>query len=131
MLQCLYDFNNKKLGLDAQFDKLEMKRIVNLIWFDLIRCARYYDPYMKYFRKLWMNDDTIFEPLFDFFFVTKFQNHGSEHDHGLLWVVNASTYGLDFNKIIEIFVDKYITCDNDKLPPNFHEVQRHHHKKNL
>jgi len=55
-----------------------------------------------------MNDDTIFEPLLDFFFVTKFQNHRSEHDHGFLWVVNAPAYGLDFNKIIETFVDKYI-----------------------
>jgi hypothetical protein len=65
----------------------------------------------------------------DFSFVTKFQNHGNKHDHGLLWVVNALTHGLDSNKIIENFVDKYITCENDKLPPNFHEVQRHHHQK--
>jgi hypothetical protein len=78
-----------------------------------------------------MKDDRNFELLLDFFFVTKFQNHGSEHDHGLLWVVNAPTYGLDSNKIIEIFVDKYTTCDSDKLPPNFDEVQRHHHKNNL
>ncbi len=26
-------------------------------------------------------------------------------------------------------MDKYITCDNDKLIPNFREVQRHRHKK--
>jgi hypothetical protein len=84
---------------------------------------------MKYFQKLCIKDDTIFEPLLDFFFVTKFQNHGSEHDHGLLWVVNVPTYGLDPNKIIENFVDKYITFDSDKLPPNFHGVQRYHHKK--
>jgi hypothetical protein len=67
----------------------------------------------------------------DFFFVIKFQNHGSEHDQGLLWVANApNPHGLDSNQIIEFFVDKYITCDNDELTPNFHEAQRHHHKKN-
>ncbi len=76
-----------------------------------------------------MINDTIFEPSLDFFFVTKFQNHGSEHDHGFLWVVNASTHGLNSNKIIEICVDKYITCDSDKLTQNLYEVQRHHHKK--
>jgi hypothetical protein len=36
---------------------------------------------------------------------------------------------LDSNKIIEKFVDKYITCDSDKLTPNFCEAQQHCHKK--
>jgi len=26
-------------------------------------------------------------------------------------------------------VDKYISCDNNKLAPNLHEAQTHHHKK--
>jgi hypothetical protein len=76
-----------------------------------------------------MKDDTIFEPSLDFLFVTKFQNHGNEHDHRFLWVANASTHGLNSNKIIEFFVDKYITFDSDKLTPNLYEVQKHHHKK--
>jgi hypothetical protein len=77
-----------------------------------------------------MKDDMIFGPLLDVFFVIKFQNHGSEHDQGLLWVANApNLHGLDCNKIIEIFVDKYITCDSDYLTTNLHEAQRHHHKK--
>jgi len=67
--------------------------------------------------------------LYWIFSVTEFQNRGSEYDHGLLWVANAPTYGLDFNKIIENFVDKYITCDNEKLTPNFCEAQQYHHKK--
>jgi hypothetical protein len=46
----------------------------------------------------------------------------SEHDHGLLWVANVPTYGLVSNQIIEIFVDKHITCDSDKLTPNFREA---------
>jgi hypothetical protein len=31
LLQCLYDFNSKKLGFNMAFDKLEMKHIVDLI----------------------------------------------------------------------------------------------------
>jgi hypothetical protein len=47
-----------------------------------------------------------------FFFVIIFQNHGSKHDHGLLWVVNALTYVFDFNKIIENFVELYVIVIN-------------------
>ncbi len=128
-LQCLYEFNSKKLGFDMLFDKLEMKHITNLIQSNFITCACYFDHLMKCFPKLCMKEDTIFGPLLDFFFVIIFQNHGSKHDHGLLWVVNASTYVFDFNKIIENFVDKYIICDSDKLTPNLCEFQRYHHKK--
>jgi hypothetical protein len=64
-----------------------------------------------------------------FFFVIVFQNHGSKHDHGLLWVVNASKYVFYFNKIIDYFFEKYIICDSDKLTPNLCESQRYHRKK--
>jgi hypothetical protein len=50
-----------------------------------------------------MEDDTIFRPSLELFFVAKFQNHGNEHDHGLLWVANAPKYGLNFNIIINFF----------------------------
>jgi hypothetical protein len=69
-----------------------------------------------------MKYDTIFGPLLDFFLVTKFQNRGSEHDHRIVWAANAPTYGSEFNKIIDFFVDKYITCDSDKLTPNLCEA---------
>jgi len=49
-----------------------------------------------------MKDDMIWGTLLDFFFVIKFQNHGGEHDQGLLWVANA---------------------------PTPHEAQRHRHKR--
>jgi hypothetical protein len=35
---------------------------------------------------------------------------------------------LDSNNAIENFVDKYISCDNNKLAPNFCEVQTQHQK---
>jgi hypothetical protein len=76
-----------------------------------------------------MKDNSIFGHLLDFFFVTKFQSHGSQHDHGLLWVANAPIYGLDSNNAIEKFVDKYILCDNNKLAPYFCEAKTHRHKK--
>jgi hypothetical protein len=45
-----------------------------------------------------MKDDMIFGPLLDYFFTTKFQDCGSEYNHGLSWVANAPTYGLDSKK---------------------------------
>jgi hypothetical protein len=55
-----------------------------------------------------MIDNSTFGHLLDFFFVIKFQSCGNQCDHGLLWVTNASIYGLDSNNGIENFMDKYI-----------------------
>jgi hypothetical protein len=76
-----------------------------------------------------MKNNLIFGHLLKKSFVTKFQSHESQHDHGLLWDANAPIYGLDSNNAIENFVEKYISYDNNKLAPNFHEVQPYRHKK--
>ncbi len=103
----MYDLNNYKLGLNIPFDKLEPKHVVDFIQCDPIICAWYYDHHMKLFCTLCMKDSSIFWAfILDFFFVTKFQSHGSQHDHGLLWVTNSSIYGLDSNNAIENFVEK-------------------------
>jgi hypothetical protein len=39
---------------------------------------------MKSFCTLCMKDNLIFGHLLNFFFVTKFQSHESQHEHGLL-----------------------------------------------
>jgi len=69
-----------------------------------------------------MKNNSIFGHLLHFFFVIKFQSHGRQHDHGFLWVANAPIYGLDSNNVIENFVYKYISCDNNNLAPNLHEA---------
>jgi hypothetical protein len=84
---------------------------------------------MESFCTLCIKDNLIFGHLLNFFFVTKFQSHESQHDHEFLWVANAPIYGLDSNNAIESFADKYISYDNNKLTPNFCEIQTHHHKK--
>jgi hypothetical protein len=76
-----------------------------------------------------MKDNSIFGHLLKKIFVTKFQSCGSEHDYGLLSIANALIYRLDSNNAIENFVDKYISCDNNKLAPDLREVQTHCHKK--
>ncbi len=39
--------------------------------------------------------------IYIYFLVTEFQNCGSEHDHGLLWIKNAPMYGMHINEKIE------------------------------
>jgi hypothetical protein len=104
MLQILYDVI-----------LLHVHDIMIIIWNFFIHCV-------------W-KINSIFWHLLEFFFVTEFQSRGSQHDNGLLWVANAPIYGLDSNNAIENIVEKYISCDNNKLAPNLCEGQTHHHKK--
>jgi hypothetical protein len=76
-----------------------------------------------------MKANSIFGHLLDFFLSHNFKVVGSQHDHGLLWVANAPIYGLDSNNAIQNFVEKYISCNNNKLTPNLREAQTHRHKK--
>jgi hypothetical protein len=43
----------------------------------------------------------------DYFFITELQSRGLPHDHGLLRVQNAPTFGVSKNEKFECFVDKY------------------------
>ena len=76
-----------------------------------------------------MSRQNIFGKILDYYFVTEFQNRGSEHDHGLLWIQDAPIYGKNNNLEIENFVDRYITCDMDFLDPNLSKFHEHHHTK--
>jgi len=84
LLKFLYDLNSKKLIFNIPFDTLEPKHVTDLIWCDPITCTQYYDHCMRFFCTLCMKDNSIFWNSLDFFFVTKFQSHGSQHDNGLL-----------------------------------------------
>jgi hypothetical protein len=52
---------------------------------------------MKCLCKLLQSTNTLFKQAQDYFFVTKFQAKGSEHDHGLLWIKDATIYGINSN----------------------------------
>jgi hypothetical protein len=46
-------------------------------------------------------DHYSFGHISNFYFVTKFQNHGNEHNQGLLWIKDALMYGMHTNEEIE------------------------------
>ncbi len=74
---------------------------------DPITCARYYDYKTSHFCTLFNKDPSIFEQVCDFFFVVEFQNHGSEHDHGLLWIKDAPIYGINNEKIKFLLINTF------------------------
>jgi hypothetical protein len=61
------------------------------------------------------------------FLVTKFQNRGSEHDHGLLCIKDAPIYGINTNEYVENFINKYISCHVSLLPITLQNAQQHQH----
>ncbi len=63
------------------------------------------------------------------FLVIGFQNCGSEHDHGLLWIKDAQMYGINTNEEIEKFISKYISCDISLLPITLQNAQQHQHTR--
>ena len=65
----------------------------------------------------------------DYYFVTEFQNRGTEHEHGLLWIEDAPIYGKQSNSKIEKFLDNYVTCDTDPLERDVAKLHKHHHTR--
>jgi hypothetical protein len=110
-IKALHTLHAKNLNLLNKIENLQSIHITKLICNDPMTCARYYDYKTSCFCTLFNKDPSIFEQVCDFFFVTKFQICGNEHDHGLLWIKDAPIYGINTNEEIKIFVNKYISCD--------------------
>jgi hypothetical protein len=118
---------NKKCK--KQTDTLENNRIDYLIRKDPMTCTQYYRHIINSLRQLICHDETVFEKITDYFFVTEFQNRGNEHDHALLWIEGAPVYGADKKLEIEQFVEKYITCNTNHLDPELAKVHRHYYTR--
>jgi hypothetical protein len=88
------DRNMKKR---KQTDTLEDTDIDYLIRKDPMTCTHYYRHKMNTLKKMICHDDTFFGKVSDHYFVTEFQNRGSEHEHRLLWIENAPIYRKDSN----------------------------------
>jgi hypothetical protein len=71
---------------------------------DPVTCARYYRNIINALRQLIFHNDNYYGKIKDYFYVTEFQNGGSEHDHGLLWIKYAPIYGTNTNEEIEILL---------------------------
>jgi hypothetical protein len=92
LIKSLHTLHASKLNLSTKIKDFRFVHIIELIWVDPITCARYYNHKTSCFHKLITKDDYLFGYIcryiyiFYFFFVIEFQNCGSEHDCGFLWI---------------------------------------------
>ncbi len=73
LMSSLHMLNKKYIDIPKNFDELEYKHMGDLVQFDLVTCAHYYDHRMATFRNL-LKNDSIFGKINDFYFVIEFQN---------------------------------------------------------
>jgi hypothetical protein len=85
---------------------------------------------MNPLRQIISHDSKYYGELKHHFFVTKFKNRGSQHDHGLLWIKDAHIYGRNTNIEIENFVDRYLSTNSRILADVIKTIQHHHHTRN-
>ena len=92
-------------------------------------------------KKLWLmtqqlltvleNNKNLLGDLQDHFLRNEFANRLSVHLHGLLWIKDATGYGIDKNSVVIAFVAWYITCKIPDDDPELHDLvmslQQHCH----
>lgn len=69
----------------------------------LVTCASSYRHRIPSLKQLFCYDETFFGKILHFYFVIEFQNRGSAHEHGLLWIENSPIYGKNSNLEINFF----------------------------
>jgi hypothetical protein len=86
LLQALYHPNKGFINVPDDFNKLDSKDITHLVRVDCVTYALHYNHQMAAFKNLCKTYSLIFGVVQDFYYVTKFQNMGTEHDHNMLWI---------------------------------------------
>jgi len=105
-LKELYDdYIYKNVGLKND-KSLDIKELVRN---DPIMCPCCYEHRMNNFRKLILNTNLRFGQVKDYFFII--ESRGLPHDHDLLWIENATRYGVFQNEKNECLVDKYLATN--------------------
>ncbi|MCO5600782.1 hypothetical protein L7F22_054897 [Adiantum nelumboides] len=109
-------------------DKPMPAEIRSLICYNPVITAQNYVHRFNAFKILLKRDKSILGYLLEYFFVTEFQNRGSQHDYGLLWVKEAPVFGVVSASEIEEFMDKHITTNKALLHDDYVNLQTHRHR---
>ena len=110
-------------------NELDENEPSSLIRNDPVTCVRYYRSRRDALHQLISHDHKYYGELNDHFYVTEFQNRGSEHEHGLLWIKSAPIYGQNANIEVEQFVDNYLSTNSFLLSKELRALQHHCHTK--
>ncbi len=80
LMLALHTLNKNHTKIPIFFNnELEYKHFIDLVRSNPITCAHYYNHQMATFCNLLKKASSIVGKVDDFYFVTKFQNKGSEH----------------------------------------------------
>jgi hypothetical protein len=79
---------------------LEYVHVRKLIHINPIACSKYYDHETFCFLTLF-NKGPFLGTNVQIVFVIDFENHGSEHDNGLLWIKHAPIHGINTNDFLK------------------------------
>jgi DNA replication protein DnaC len=131
LLHCLGKILDDKDYSQDDLESMTWQTKSRLIRSDPVNTARYFDHRVQVFINVFLQSKM--DPLgkvCDLFYRVEFQQRGSPHIHGLLWIEDAPIYGVDTNDKIEEFVDRHITCVRNPLIPDLPELvklQVHRH----
>lgn len=116
---------------DADIADMDWQERCRWIRTNPVTAARHFQfRFQKFFRVFMKSAAAPVGCIEDFFFRTEFQQRGSPHIHGLLWVKEAPKLGQNTEEEVADFISKYISC---ALPPEDNELheyvnlQKHSH----
>lgn len=131
-LKALGRIIEKKEYTDDDIKNMSWQQKSNLIQKDPVTCARNFDHMVKLFIQDVLRSDVMpIGEITDYFYRVEFQQRGSPHIHGLFWIRDAPQYGKSSEEEVVNFVDKYVTCQNDKsiAMEDLVNLQIHRHAK--
>lgn len=132
LLQVLYKYHHHILITFEEAMYLSDNVKTELIRNDPVLCAEYFQYKNNQFMNCLRKEISIFRSyqIVDSYERVEIQKRGSPHEHKMLWLKDAPK--LDMNNFIESndkiveFVNKFITCKNDRSI-SYITYQDHHH----
>ena len=113
---------------DDELENLTWETKARLIKSDPVTVARYFDYRVKQFMHLYiLSQIGPLGVVEHFWYRIEFQNRGSPHLHGLLWVQNAPQFGKYDNIIVENFISKHLSTLSTFDPLVDYQKHRHSH----
>ncbi|KAK7912600.1 hypothetical protein WMY93_012811 [Mugilogobius chulae] len=113
----------KQEGSTRSVKELDWAERCDLLRRHPVTAARMFDRrWRTFFRKVIMSPAQPIGKVIDHFYRVEFQQRGSPHVHCLIWVENAPKLGVNTNKEVCDFVDKYVTCKRPSDPDLLEKV---------
>ena len=130
LLRSIYISIHQKKKTDDEIDNMPWFDKCELISKDPATCARYFNnKVQKFVKHILKSPYSPFGILTTSFHRVEFQQRGSPHIHGLLWIKNAPHYDKDSDNQIIQYIDSIISCSYTEQNKKYVNLQIHKHSK--